>query len=94
MDGFYFVYVLRSEKDGRNYAGYTKNLELRFEQYNTGLEESIENTNLMLQVKQSFAKRECAYTVVAIKAQANIRQSDKNNHTGDGAMMCFHFQLP
>ena len=36
MDGFYFVYVLRSEKDGKNYAGYTKNLELRFEQHQKG----------------------------------------------------------
>ncbi len=36
MKGFYYVYVLRSEKDGKNYTGYTKNLKLRFEQHNNG----------------------------------------------------------
>ena len=37
MEDFYFVYVLHSLKDGKNYAGYTKNLELRFEQHQKGL---------------------------------------------------------
>jgi putative endonuclease len=36
MEGFYFVYILRSLRDGKNYAGYTKNLELRFEQHLSG----------------------------------------------------------
>ncbi len=36
MDGFYFVYILKSLKDGKNYAGYTKNLKLRFEQHQNG----------------------------------------------------------
>ncbi|MFC2125680.1 GIY-YIG nuclease family protein [Bacteroidota bacterium] len=31
MEGFYYVYILRSLKDGKNYAGYTRNLKLRFE---------------------------------------------------------------
>ena len=34
MKGYYYVYVLRSLKDNKNYVGYTKNLELRFEQHN------------------------------------------------------------
>jgi putative endonuclease len=33
----YYTYVLRSEKDGRFYVGFTKNLELRFEQHEKGL---------------------------------------------------------
>jgi len=33
---FYFVYILKSEMDGKNYAGYTKNLKLRFEQHQKG----------------------------------------------------------
>lgn len=36
MEGFYYVYILRSEKDGKNYSGYTKNLKLRFEQHQNG----------------------------------------------------------
>ena len=36
MEGFYYVYILRSLKDNKNYAGYTKNLELRFEQHKKG----------------------------------------------------------
>ncbi|MFO7864900.1 MAG: GIY-YIG nuclease family protein [Salinivirgaceae bacterium] len=40
MDNFYFVYILKSLKDGKNYAGYTKNLNLRFEQHQKGEVES------------------------------------------------------
>ena len=36
MEDFYFTYILRSEKDGKNYAGYTQNLNLRFEQHQNG----------------------------------------------------------
>lgn len=32
-----YVYVLRSQKDNKNYVGYTKNLKLRFELHNKGL---------------------------------------------------------
>lgn len=33
---WYYVYVLQSEQDGKMYTGYTKNLELRFEQHQKG----------------------------------------------------------
>ncbi len=33
---FYFVYVLLSEKDGKYYVGYTKDLNVRFEQHQKG----------------------------------------------------------
>jgi len=33
----YYVYILKSKKDNKNYAGYTKNLKLRFEQHSKGL---------------------------------------------------------
>ena len=36
----FYTYVLRSEKDRQLYVGFTKNLELRFEQHNNGLVES------------------------------------------------------
>jgi putative endonuclease len=36
MNEFYFVYILKSLKDGKNYTGYTKNLKLRFEKHQNG----------------------------------------------------------
>lgn len=30
MESFYYVYVLRSKRDGKNYTGFTQNLKLRF----------------------------------------------------------------
>lgn len=36
----YYVYVLRSKKDRKNYIGYTENLKLRFEQHYKGLVDS------------------------------------------------------
>ena len=33
---FYYVYFLKSEKDGKYYTGYTQNLKLRFEQHQKG----------------------------------------------------------
>ena len=37
---FFYTYVLLSEKDNKFYTGYTKNIELRFEQHNKGLVQS------------------------------------------------------
>ncbi|MFB6320232.1 GIY-YIG nuclease family protein [Saccharicrinis sp. FJH54] len=37
MNDFFYTYVLRSEKDGQNYAGYTKDLKLKFEQHQKGM---------------------------------------------------------
>ncbi|MDZ7742761.1 MAG: GIY-YIG nuclease family protein [Bacteroidota bacterium] len=33
---FYYVYILQSELDNKFYTGYTKNIELRFEQHQKG----------------------------------------------------------
>jgi putative endonuclease len=33
---YYYVYVLQSEIDNNFYTGYTKNIELRFNQHQTG----------------------------------------------------------
>jgi putative endonuclease len=40
MVDFYYTYILKSEKDGKNYAGYTQDLNLRFEQHQNGKVES------------------------------------------------------
>ncbi len=36
MEDFYFVYVLKSQKDGKKYTGYTSNLSSRFEAHQKG----------------------------------------------------------
>ena len=40
---YYYVYVLQSEIDGKFYTGFTKNIELRFEQHQKGLVTSTKN---------------------------------------------------
>jgi putative endonuclease len=40
---FYFTYVLKSELDGNYYVGYTKNLNVRFDQHNKGEVTSTKN---------------------------------------------------
>ncbi len=40
MEQYYFVYVLQSEKDNKFYTGYSKDVELRFEQHQKGKVES------------------------------------------------------
>ena len=39
----HYVYALKSQKDNKNYVGYTKNLKLRFEQRQKGLVASTKN---------------------------------------------------
>lgn len=39
----YYVYILQSELDSKFYTGYTKNIELRFEQHNKGQVESTKD---------------------------------------------------
>jgi len=43
MKQFHYTYILHSLKDKKNYAGYTKNLKLRFEQHQNGEVNSTKN---------------------------------------------------
>ena len=43
FEDFYWVYVLRSLKDGKNYTGYTKNLPSRFEAHQKGKVQSTKH---------------------------------------------------
>ena len=36
MKTFFYVYVLKSERDGKFYTGYTKNIKQRFEEHQKG----------------------------------------------------------
>ena len=40
---FYYVYILKSKKDGNIYSGYTKNLKIRFSEHNKGRVEATKN---------------------------------------------------
>jgi putative endonuclease len=40
---FYYVYILVSEKDGKKYTGFTKNLRLRFKRHQQGLVQSTKD---------------------------------------------------
>ena len=40
---YYYVYVIRSEKDGNNYVGYTNDLKKRLELHNLGKVTSPKN---------------------------------------------------
>ena len=43
MEDEYFVYVLRSQKDGRRYVGYTSSLSRRIEEHRRGLVKSTKH---------------------------------------------------
>ena len=47
---FYFTYVLLSKKDNNFYTGYTKDIELRFEQHQKGMVDSTKNRRPLLLV--------------------------------------------
>jgi len=40
---YYFIYILKSEKDGKFYTGYTNNLKERVNQHNEGKVQSTKN---------------------------------------------------
>jgi putative endonuclease len=65
MEQYYYIYVLHSIKDGKNYTGYTKNLKLRLHQHNSGQVESTRNRLPMILIyfegclnQQDATKRE------------------------------------
>ncbi len=45
---YHYVYVLLSQKDGEFYVGYTKNVQKRFVQHNSG---QVQSTKLRLPMK-------------------------------------------
>ena len=47
MASYHYVYVLRSQKDGKFYVGYTKNVQKRLEQHNSGQVRSTKERRAM-----------------------------------------------
>ena len=57
----YYTYVLLSERDGKQYVGYTQNLKLRFDQHQNGDVESTKHRRpLKLIYYESCLKEEDA----------------------------------
>lgn len=61
MNQAYWVYILKSLKDQKNYVGQTNNLEHRFTQHNSGKVRTTKHrTPLILIYKEKFRSREGA----------------------------------
>jgi putative endonuclease len=58
----YSVYVLKSLKDNRTYVGFTKHLDQRLKEHNSGQVESTKNrTPFILWYKEDFSDQNEAY---------------------------------
>ena len=69
----YYTYVLFSEKDGKQYAGYTRNLKLRFEQHNKG---QVQSTRHRLPFKLIY------YEACLTEEDAKKREKYLKTHYG------------
>jgi putative endonuclease len=56
IDNFYYVYILLSQKDGKKYTGYTKDLFLRFKAHNDGNVQSTKNRRPLEIIYLKFAQ--------------------------------------
>ena len=86
---FYYVYILRSQKDGRLYIGYTGDLKARLEKHNSGGNKSTSNRRpLNLIHHEAFSSEQDARTrerflktghgreEIKILLQNTLKQSD------------------
>lgn len=46
----YYTYILKSQKDGRRYIGYTRDLERRLNEHNEGLTDATKNRRPLILV--------------------------------------------
>ncbi len=69
----YYTYVLFSEKDGKQYVGYTRNLKLRFEQHNKG---QVQSTKHRLPFKLIY------YEACLTEEDAKKREKHLKTHYG------------
>ena len=70
----FYTYVLQSEKDGNFYAGFTKDLKLRFEQHCKGLVESTKDRRPLKLIyyeaslkQKDTLKREGYFKIIMVK---------------------------
>ena len=69
MDDFYYTYVLLSEKDGNYYVGYTKDLNVRFEQHQKG---QVTSTKYRLPFKLIYYEA-CLLQKDALKREKHLK---------------------
>ena len=67
----YYVYVLKSEKDGTTYIGSTENLERRIEEHNKG---KTKSTKHKLPVKLVYYEAYLTKTL-ALKRENNLKKN-------------------
>ena len=53
---YYYIYVLKSEKDGEFYTGYTKDLRNRLKQHNNG---DVHSTKNRIRSEERRVGKEC-----------------------------------
>ena len=68
---YYYVYVLKSEKDNMNYVGYTNNLKKRVSEHNEG---KVESTKNRLPLKLIYYEC-CLNQLDAIKREKYLKSS-------------------
>ncbi len=68
---YYYVYVLKSEKDNMNYVGYTNNLKKRVSEHNEG---KVESTKNRLPLKLIYYEG-CLNQLDAIKREKYLKSS-------------------
>lgn len=83
----YYVYILKSQKDGQLYTGFTSNLKLRYTQHQEGLVKSTKNRHpLLLIYYQAFisrvdARNEEKYLKSGSKARNGLKLRIKDSLT-------------
>lgn len=70
---FYYTYILKSDKDGKLYTGYTKDLKLRLEEHNKG---NVESTKERRPIKLIY------YEACLNRSDATPREKYLKTHLG------------
>jgi predicted GIY-YIG superfamily endonuclease len=65
LERYYYVYILRSLKDGNKYTGYTKDLSSRFEAHQNG--------------KMFLGNRLKSYFTSQVEDNSQVEENNRNN---------------
>jgi putative endonuclease len=66
----FFVYVLKSLKDGKRYIGFTINVERRLEEHNRGKSKSVKNRGPF----EIIYKEQCKTRAAAIQKEKQLKR--------------------
>ena len=84
---YFYIYILKSEKDGNNYVGYTSNLRTRLEQHKKGYVKSTKNRQPMklIYFEGCLNQQDATHREKYLKTawgKRYIKNRLKNNQTG------------